>query len=140
MLPEELLLHIFQRLPIASLAAAQLACRQWRLVGATQLLWRRACRWAQSPPPCTAYTRWHPSSPASQPNLLLFSALTLPSREAFFTSTMDQNASLVKQQYRGCWKRMLLERPHLRFDGACRLEYAARLPSILPFAALRTAP
>ncbi|EFN58921.1 hypothetical protein CHLNCDRAFT_19561, partial [Chlorella variabilis] len=81
MLPEELLLHIFQRLPIASLAAAQLACRQWRLVGATQLLWRRACR------------------------------------EAFFTSTMDQNASLVKQQYRGCWKRMLLERPHLRFDG-----------------------
>lgn len=81
MLPEELLLHIFERLPIASLAAAQCVCSQWRRVGDAQPLWRRACK------------------------------------EAFFTSTMDQNAALAKQQYRGCWKRMLLERPHLRFDG-----------------------
>jgi hypothetical protein len=44
LLPEEMLLHIFERLPIASLAAAQLVCRQWRSVGDTQTLWRRACR------------------------------------------------------------------------------------------------
>ena len=30
---------------------------------------------------------------------------------------MEANAKLVAQRYRGCWKRMLLERPHLRFDG-----------------------
>lgn len=37
--------------------------------------------------------------------------------EAFFTSTAEQNAALVRQQYGGSWKRMLLERPHLRYDG-----------------------
>ncbi|PSC69046.1 F-box 7 [Micractinium conductrix] len=37
--------------------------------------------------------------------------------DAFFTSTVEQNEDLVRRQYRGCWKRMLLERPHLRFDG-----------------------
>ena len=42
--------------------------------------------------------------------------LPLP-RDAFFSSTMEQNAALCRQHYRGCWKRMLLERPHLRFDG-----------------------
>ena len=41
----------------------------------------------------------------------------LPCRDAFFTSTPEQNAALVRTQYRGCWKRMLLERPHIRFDG-----------------------
>jgi hypothetical protein len=30
---------------------------------------------------------------------------------------MEENARLVKQAYRGCWKRMLMERPHVRFDG-----------------------
>ena len=43
LLPEELLLHIFERLPITALAAAQGVCRQWRRVGAAQPLWRRAC-------------------------------------------------------------------------------------------------
>ncbi|PRW56111.1 F-box 7 [Chlorella sorokiniana] len=81
LLPEELLLHIFERLPIIGLATAQLVCRQWRRVGAAQPLWRRACM------------------------------------NAFFTSTPEQNAALVRAQYRGCWKRMLMERPHLRFDG-----------------------
>lgn len=81
MLPEEMLLHIFERLPITALAAAQCVCRQWRSVGATPALWRAACM------------------------------------DAFFTSTPEQNAALVRAQYRGCWKRMLLDRPHLRFDG-----------------------
>ena len=40
--------------------------------------------------------------------------------DAFFTTTMEANARLVAQQYRGCWKRMLLDRPHLRFDGGPR--------------------
>ena len=35
LLPEEMLLHIFERLPITALAAAQCVCRQWRSVGAT---------------------------------------------------------------------------------------------------------
>ncbi len=43
MLPEEMLLHIFERLPITALAAAQCVCRQWRSVGATPSLWRAAC-------------------------------------------------------------------------------------------------
>lgn len=43
MLPEEMLLHIFERLPITALAAAQCVCRQWRSVGATPALWRAAC-------------------------------------------------------------------------------------------------
>ena len=43
LLPEELLLHIFERLPITALATAQLVCRQWRRVAAAQPLWRRAC-------------------------------------------------------------------------------------------------
>ncbi len=43
LLPEELLLHIFERLPITALATSQLVCRQWRRVAATQTLWRRAC-------------------------------------------------------------------------------------------------
>ena len=42
-LPEELLMHIFQFLPITALAAAQGVCRQWRRVGGAQTLWRRAC-------------------------------------------------------------------------------------------------
>lgn len=44
-------------------------------------------------------------------------SLGLLCRDAFFTSTPEQNAALVRTQYRGCWKRMLLERPHIRFDG-----------------------
>lgn len=81
MLPDEMLLHIFQRLPVPTLATAQCVCRQWRSVGATPVLWRTACL------------------------------------EAFFTSNAQQNAELARAQYRGSWKRMLLERPHLRFDG-----------------------
>lgn len=45
--------------------------------------------------------------------------LNHPRREAFFASTQDQNAALVRAQFRGSWKRMLQERPHLRFDGVC---------------------
>lgn len=43
-LPEELLLHIFEQLPITALAAAQCVCTQWRRVGDTPSLWRRACK------------------------------------------------------------------------------------------------
>jgi hypothetical protein len=81
LLPEELLLLIFERLPIVSLAAAQCVCHAWRRVGGAQPLWRAACR------------------------------------DAFFSTPMEHNAALVRQLYRGDWKRMLLQRPHLRFDG-----------------------
>lgn len=43
LLPEELLLAVFARLPITSLAAAQCVCGQWRRVGGAPPLWRRAC-------------------------------------------------------------------------------------------------
>ena len=61
------------------------------------------------------------SSALSKALKLIFAAPSCPPthrRSAFFTSTPEQNAALVRTQYRGCWKRMLLERPHIRFDGA----------------------
>lgn len=43
LLPNEMLLLVFARLPISSLGAAQCVCRQWRIVGAAPSLWRTAC-------------------------------------------------------------------------------------------------
>lgn len=43
LLPEEVLLLVLGKLPIAALGAAQCVCRQWRAVGNSPCLWRRAC-------------------------------------------------------------------------------------------------
>ena len=43
LISEELLLLVFNRLPLASLGAAQVVCRQWRAVGGSPSLWRAAC-------------------------------------------------------------------------------------------------
>lgn len=37
--------------------------------------------------------------------------------DAFPTSTLEENVDIVKTHYCSSWKRMFLERPHLRFDG-----------------------
>ena len=147
LLPEELLLHIFERLPITALGTAQCVCAQWRRVGATQTLWRRACRCGGAGPrqgwlhraglagaaACAAAhccrccragcaaRRGKPLCSAASSRLSLTCHPTLPpppNSDAFFTSTSEQNAAQCRAHYRGCWKRMLLERPHLRFDGA----------------------
>jgi F-box protein 9 len=44
LLPDEMLLLIFSKLPIGSLGAAQCVCQQWRAVGAAPSLWLSACQ------------------------------------------------------------------------------------------------
>ena len=43
LLPDELVLAVFARLPIAALGAVQCVCRQWRGLGRAPSLWRAAC-------------------------------------------------------------------------------------------------
>jgi F-box protein 9 len=43
LLPDEMLVAVFARLPVASLGAAQCVCRQWRCVGGAPTLWAAAC-------------------------------------------------------------------------------------------------
>eukprot|EP00887_Chlorella_sp_A99_P002797 scaffold6.g2797.t1 len=38
-------------------------------------------------------------------------------RDAFHDADEEALARLARAQFRGCWKSMLLDRPHLRFDG-----------------------
>ncbi|KAL4540878.1 hypothetical protein Ndes2437B_g05283 [Nannochloris sp. 'desiccata'] len=44
LLNNEMLLLIFSRLPIASVGACQVVCKQWRTVGETSSLWQAACK------------------------------------------------------------------------------------------------
>lgn len=43
LLPNEMLLLVFAKLSKPSLGAAQLVCRQWKVVGDTPSIWRTAC-------------------------------------------------------------------------------------------------
>lgn len=43
LLPNEVLLLVFARLPVTSLGGAQCVCQQWRVVGNYPSLWRAAC-------------------------------------------------------------------------------------------------
>lgn len=43
MLPDEMLLHVFQRLSVTNLGIAQCVSKQWRSIGSTPSLWRSAC-------------------------------------------------------------------------------------------------
>jgi F-box protein 9 len=44
LLNNEMLLLIFAKLPIATVSACQVVCKQWRTVGETPSLWRAACK------------------------------------------------------------------------------------------------
>jgi len=48
--------------------------------------------------------------------------------EAFRNTSLDENVQLVKEQYSCSWKKMFLQRPHLRFDGI----YVARNTYLRP--------
>lgn len=43
MLPEEMMLYIFAKLPVSVLGFSQCVCKQWKTVGASPSLWRAAC-------------------------------------------------------------------------------------------------
>lgn len=81
LLPEELLLRVFDFLPSYALGMAQCVCSHWRAVGAAPRLWEAACN------------------------------------DAFADSSRGKNIELLRSQFRGCWKTMFLDRPHLRYDG-----------------------
>ncbi|KAK9817830.1 hypothetical protein WJX72_002832 [[Myrmecia] bisecta] len=91
LLPEELLLLIFAKLPAYSLAGAQCVCQNWRTVGNNPELWKAACNEA-----------------FQLPNTA--SGIVTEAQEA-------KTLRLLRVMYRGSWKAMFLERPHLRFDG-----------------------
>ncbi len=106
MLPDEMVMHILARVSPYSLGAVACTCSHWKMLAevrdnlhahrTARVSWRKAIFCAQRP------KLWETACD-----------------EAFQQQIPEKHerAALVRHSFRGCWRRLFLERPHLRFDG-----------------------
>jgi F-box protein 9 len=127
-LPDELMHTIFAHMGPYTIGVAACACKQWRRFAEVRgarcgrLLRAGQGRVACCAPGGVAATPCHTCPPLTRVHALLLQHprhWEAASRQAFAPSTMDaaQVQQLLRSHFRGSWRRLFLELPHVRFDG-----------------------